>query len=294
MKRLIVNSHFKDEDKLLEQMKANYLACPAAVKYVASLKIPDEIVDKEIVKINDFVCDLNFCRHCPGVEKCDKDTPRLCTKIVYVDGVVERQVVPCKKYLELVNFKRQFIARDFPEEWMTGVLKKIDNTALRAEAIKKYQSFVKNGEGESLYIVGESGTGRSYLAANIALDIAHNEKGPIAFIDVPSRFKELGSKKDEAFTELLDKYIKVPVLILDDLGNEYKSDYVRETILFPILNARSKAHLFTIVTSDFGIDDICLMYQTNQASKPKVEQIKRIMKKTFGKEINLGSVSIYK
>ncbi|MCQ2802487.1 MAG: ATP-binding protein [Bacilli bacterium] len=293
MERLTVNSRFKDEDKVLKKMKADYLACPAAVKYINSLNIPEEIVDKQIVKINDFVSDLNFCRHCPGVDKCDKDTPRLCTKIVYVDGVVERQVVPCKKYLELVKFKKQFLIRDFPEEWMSGTLKKIDNSAPRAEAIKKYQNFFKNNEGESLYIVGEAGTGRSYLAANIALEIARDEKGPIAFIDVPSKFKELGSKKDEAFTSLIDKYLKVPVLVLDDLGNEYKSDYVRETILFPIINARSKAHLFTIITSDFSIDDICLMYQTNQASKPKVEQIKRIMKKTFGNEINLGSVSIY-
>lgn len=294
MERLILNSHFKEDEKVLKQMKADYLACPAAVKYVKSLNIPDEIVDKEIVKINDFVSDLNFCRHCRGIQECDKSTPRLCTKIVYVDGVVERQVVPCKKYLEFVNFKRQFLFRDFPEDWLNSSLKKIDNSSQRAEAVKKYQNFYKDGEGEFLYIVGEVGTGRSFLAANIAIQIAREEKGPIAFIDVPTRFKELGSKKDQAFTELMDKYTKVPVLVLDDLGNEYKSDFVRETILFPIINARSKAHLFTIITSDFSIDDICLMYQTNQASKPKVDQIKRILKKSFGEEINLGSVSVYK
>lgn len=294
MERLIVNSPFKENEKVLKQMKANYLACPAAVKYIKSLKIPDEVVDEQIVKISDFVNDLNHCRHCPGVEKCDKETPRLCTKIVYEDGVVERQIIPCKEYLKYVNFKRQFLVRDFPDEWLTSALKKIDITSQRADVIKKYQDYLKNNNPEWIYLIGEEGTGRTYVAANIALDIAKNNLGPVAFIETPMRFKELASKKDNAFNELLDKYCKVPVLVLDDLGNEFKSDFVRETILFPIINARSKAHLFTIITSDFDINDLATMYTTNAASKPKVEQIKRMLKKNAGKEINLGNLSIYK
>ena len=294
MERLIVNSPFKENEKVLKQMKANYAACPAAIKYIKSLNIPDDVVEKEIVTINDFVMDLNHCKHCPGVDKCDKETPRLCTKIVYTDGVVERQLVPCKEYLKYISFRNQFTVRDFPDEWLTSVLKKIDNSAPRAEAIKKYDDFLKGNSTDWIYLIGEEGTGRTYVAANIALDLAGKQKGPIAFVDVPTRFKELAGKKDQAFTDLLAKYTDVPVLVLDDLGNEYKSEFVRETILFPILNARSKAHLFTIITSDFKIDDLCLMYMNNQASKPKVEQIKRIIKKNAGDEINLGDLSIYK
>lgn len=294
MERMTANSLFKDNDKVIKQMKANYYACPAAVKFIKSLNIPDEVVEEQIIKINDLVCDINTCRHCPGVEKCEKATPRLVTRIVYEDGMVERQLVPCKEYLKYVNFKRQFIVRDFPDEWLTSALKKIDSTAQRAEVIKKYEEYRKTHTGEWIYIIGEEGTGRTYVAANIALDLAKNEEGPIAFLDAPSRFKELHSKKDNAFNELLERYMTVPVLVLDDLGNEYKSDFIREAILFPILNARSKNHLFTIITSDFSIKDFGLMYQTNAASKPKVDQIVKLIKKNAGDEINLGSLSIYK
>lgn len=295
MERLTVNSLFKDDDKIIKQMKADYYACPAAVKFIKALNIPDDVVEAQIVKINDLVKDINHCRHCPGVDKCDKETPRLVTRIAYEDGVVVRQMVPCKEYLKYINFKRQFIVRDFPDEWLTSALKKIDCTAQRAEVIKRYEEYRKNNEGQWIYLTGEEGTGRTYVAANIALDIAKNERGPIAFLDVPSRFKELASKKDNAaFTELLDKYMNVPVLVLDDLGNEYKSEFVREAILFPILNARSKNHLFTVITSDFSVNDYCLMYQNNASSKPKIEQIKKLFKKNIGEEINLGSLSIYK
>ena len=143
--------------------------------------------------------------------------------------------------------------------------------------------------------MGEAGTGRTFVAANLAVDIAKREKGPIAFIDTPTRFKEMTNKNlsAEAFGEFIKRYSEVPVLVIDDLGNEYKNDIVRESILFPILNNRAKAHLFTIFTSDFNINDIATMYLTNQASKPKVEQIKRLLKRTCGKEINLGEMSVY-
>ena len=275
-------------------MKEEFLACPSAVKYIRSLHIPEELIDEEIVKIYDFVCDLKFCKKCPGVNACNKDTPRLVTKIIYEDGVVSRVLVPCKEYLKMVKFRGQFLIRDFDDEWLTSDLKRLDRTTERIEVIKKYNSYLDGTSNEWIYIMGESGTGRTFVAANLAIDLAKKEKGPIAFLDAPYRFKELASKKDaEAFNEILKKYSEVPILIIDDLGNEYKSDYVRENILFPILNNRAKAHLFTIFTSDFSINDVATMYLTNQASKPKIEQIKRLLKRTCGKEINLGEMSVY-
>lgn len=294
MERLVPSFHFDEDQQLLKQMKEEYLACPAAVKYIRSLHIPDEQVEEEIVKIYDFVCDIKTCAKCPGINNCPKSTPRLCTKIIYEDGVVSRVLVPCKEYLKMVKFKGQFVVRDFDDDWLTSELKRLDKSTERINAIKKYDQYRKGESSEWIYIMGEAGTGRSFVAANIAIDIAKNEMGPIAFINAPIRFKELQSKKDNnQFNELIKKYYEVPVLVIDDIGNEFKSDFVRESILFPIINNRSKAHLFTIFTSDFDINDIATMYLTNQASKPKVEQIKRLLKRCCGKEINLGEMSIY-
>ena len=295
MERLTPNYHFEEDQKLLQEMKDAFLACPSAVRYIRSLKIPDELVDQEIVKIYDFVSDLNFCKKCPGVGACNKSTPRLCTRIVYQDGIISRELVPCKEYLKLTKFKSQFLVRDFDESWLNSDLKKIDYSQERMEVVKRYQDILK---GESkypwIYIMGEAGTGRSFVAANLAIDIAKKEKGPVAFIDVPSRFKEMASTKDNAlFNEYLERYSTVPVLVLDDLGNEYKSDFVRENIFFQILSSRSKNHLMTIITSDFDINDIATMYLTNQASKPKVDQIKRLLKRNSEKEINLGDIPVY-
>lgn len=293
MKRMIANSLFKEDESFKQEMRDTFHNSSAAVKYIKALNVSDEVIEENLVKIYDFTLDLQYCKKCPGLDACNKETPRLCTKIVYREGKLDRQLVPCKKYLDYVNFKRQFVVRDFPEDNLKATLKNIDQTGPRLEAIKKYKEILETQNGEWLFINGEEGTGRSYLASLITVDLAKNKKGPVAFLDVPTRFKEIGSKKDDAFNNLITQYSTVPVLVLDDLGNEYKSDFVRETILFPILNNRSKNGLFTIITSDFSIDDIALMYQTNIASKPKVEQIKRLLKKKCPKEINLGNISVY-
>ena len=294
MERLNQNFHFKEDERLLEEMKTVVFSNQTVLKYLRQNKIPDEVIDREIVKIYDFASDLNFCKKCPGITLCNKQTPRLCTRIVYEHGVISRELVPCKKYLEYIKFKAQFKTRDFPEEWLNSELKKIDRTTPRTEAIKKFQSYFKNESSEWLYLIGEAGTGRSFLAANIAIEIAKNEYGPVAFIDTPSRFKELhGTKDPKKFADLIDLYSTVPVLVLDDFGNEYKSDFIRESILYPIISQRAKKHLYTIITSDYSINDIAQMYQTNQAAQPKVEQIKKLLKRMCGEEINQGETSVY-
>ena len=294
MERLTAIYHFEEDEKLLQEMKTAYYKCQAAVKYIRSLGIPDELAEQEIVKIYDLVKDLNYCKNCPGFNNCGKDNPRFVTKIVYEDGVVSREIVTCKEYLRMVKFRSQYLVRDFPDEWLSSELEKIDRTKERKEVIAKYLSVMKGESNQWIYIMGEAGTGRTFVAANITLDIAKKEKGPIAFIDAPFRFKEITSKKDnDAFNELVERYQTVPVLVIDDLGNEYKNDLVRESVLFAILNARARAHLFTIITSDFDINDIATMYLTNKASEPKCEQIKRLLKRMCGKEINLGDLGVY-
>ena len=77
MERLKATFHFSEEDEnLIKKMKEEYLASPKAVKYLTqTLKVPEEVIDDNIILINNFVQDLNYCSKCPGASKCQKDTP---------------------------------------------------------------------------------------------------------------------------------------------------------------------------------------------------------------------------
>lgn len=297
MEKLRVNIQIEDDNELRQEMKKMYLQCPQAIKYLKDLGIPDEKIDDNIVKIFDFVCDINYCNKCPGVKKCAKQNPLLCTRIVYTNGEVDRQLVPCKELLKQVVFQNQFTVRDFDENWLDSNLRSIDRNAGRDEALNRYREFVKDKKNNWIYLTGGKNSGRSFFAAALVVDAARRERGPVCFLNSTLRFRELVDmgygKNKEDFDKKLELYSNTPILVLDDFGNEYKNDFVRDAVLFPILSTRASKKLLTIFTSDFTLEDIEALYSNTKPGAIRAKQICRLIKSMCDKEINLGEISIY-
>lgn len=297
MEKLKVNYSVESDEALLEEMKKAFAACPAAVKYCNELKIPPEKIDENIVKIFDFVSDINYCKKCPGVKKCAKANPLLCIKIVYDHGEIDRQLVPCKELLRQITFKKQFINMDFDEEWLDSNLRSIDRNAGRDLALQRYRDFLKEKDNSWIYMTGSKNSGRSYFAAALVVDAARKDRGPICYLNTSLRLREMNDlgygKKKEEFERKLELYSNVPILVLDDFGNEFKTDFIRDAILFPILSTRASKRLLTIFTSDFSIEDIETLYGTSKAGAIRAKQISKLIASMSKEEINLGEVSIY-
>lgn len=297
MEKLRLNITVATDEELLEEMKKAYQNCPQAVKYCNDLGIPAEKIDESIVKIFDFVSDINYCKKCPGTKKCAKQNPLLCTKIVYTHGEVDRQLVPCKELLKQIAFKKQFAIMDFDEAWLDSALRSIDRNAGRDLALEKYRDFIKNKDNHWIYLTGSKNSGRSYFAAALVVDAARRDLGPVCYLNSTLRLRELNDlgygKKKEEFDRKLEYYSNVPILVLDDFGNEFKTDFVRDAILFPILSARAGKRLITIFTSDFNIEEVETLYSNTKAGAIRAKQISRLIKSMSGGEINLGDISIY-
>ena len=298
MEKLKVDLYYQSDEAILEEMRKAYLSCPAAIKYCRDNAIPEEVIFNDITKVYDFVSDINYCKNCPGVKKCNKNNPLLCTKIVYTSGILERQLVPCKEVIKRMRFERLFTIRDFPEEWLDiSLLTDVDQTKKRTEATIKYSNFIKKGMNDWIYLIGSKNSGRSYFAAALVVDAAKKDKGPICFLDTSLRIRELNdlsaAKKKEEFQKRLDYYSNVPILVFDDFGNEFKNDFIRDAIMFQILSNRASRKLFTIFTSDFSIDDIQELYSTSKPGAIRAKQIANIISSCAGKEINLGEIAIY-
>ncbi len=289
--------NYDADEKLLEDMKKAYMACPQAIKYCNELGIPADKVEENIVKIYDLVRDINYCNKCPGVKKCAKSNPLLCTRIIYSQGEVDRQMVPCKELLKDVTFKKQFVVRDFEEDWLDSSLRSIDRTSGRNKAMVKYHDFIKNKQASWIYLTGSKNSGRSYFAASLIVDAARKNRGPVCFLNSTLRLREINDlgygKKKEEFDKKLELYSNIPILVLDDFGNEFKNDFVRDAILFPILSTRASKRLLTIFTSDFTISDIEALYSNTKAGAIRAKQIAKLIQSMCDEEISLGDISIY-
>ena len=298
MERLKVTQDITIDTNLLKQMEDSIFDNLKALKYCRDLGMSDEVIKENAPKIFDFSEDMKNCKNCKGLRFCNKDPKYLVTNITYEDGVVDRNILPCKKYLEQLNFKKRFVIQDFSEDYLDNHIKgDVSNLSVKAkqQVLLQYNlSVIEKKSNRWIYLQGDMSTGKSFFAATLCVDAARNKAyETISFVDVPERFKELTDlafQKSPKFVDLLDKIKNSEMLVLDDLGNEFRSDFVRDNVFFPILAYRAKNKLFTLITSNYSIEDICTMYYTNNASKPKIDQIRQLLKMMCNEEIKLPSV----
>lgn len=109
--------------------------------------------------------------------------------------------------------------------------------------------------GDGLYIEGTNGTGKTHLAAAIALQLI-GEGIPVIcktssdlLQDIKKSFDREGARE----YEVLAVYKRVDLLIIDDLGKEQCSDWSMST-LYSILNDRYEDMKPTIVTTNYNAD----------------------------------------
>lgn len=298
MEKLNPKIDLGSNQEILDEMMEAYLNCPTAIKYLTKLGLTEEVVRKNITTIIDFVLDINYCKNCPGVKECKKTSPLLCTTITYKNGVVDRFISPCSKVLQQIEFEKQFLVMDFDKEWLNHSIRKIDssNTTGRARALKKYINYKEGKSDEWIYLQGSQNSGKTYLAAQICVDLAKSKQGPICFINASRRFKELydlSFKEKDKFQRDLDRYASCPILVLDDFGNGYYNDYIRDGILFYIISERAKKRLFTIFTSSYNYNDLLTVLASSKAAALKYGQIIDMIKHTAKEEVSLGEISIY-
>ncbi len=293
-----VDISLDEERDITNMMIKAYNECPAAKKYLKELNVPEETIIDNIAKVYDMVLDINACKNCPGIENCSKENPRVVTKITYNYGYLDRTLQPCKKMMNRYSLLGSYKMCDFPQEWLDYEMKTMDQTANRKKVFRALADYMGDRSDRWIYIGGAASSGRSFTAAILSIELAKREKGPIAFINSVNRFKELSDysySNKKAFDKTMDLYTSVPVLVIDDFGNEYKNDFVREGILLQILIKRSSKKLFTVFTSDYSMEEISILYKTSRTNSADItsRKIYEILQKECKEEFILSDLSIY-
>lgn len=124
--------------------------------------------------------------------------------------------------------------------------------------VKNYtENFLKGTERGSLFITGGVGTGKTHLASSVANELIQNEI-PVVFgtlINLLTDIKDSYGTDGEKEGYIIQKYSKVKMLIIDDLGKERPSEWVLEK-LFTIINNRYENNLPVIITTNYNRDKL--------------------------------------
>lgn len=118
---------------------------------------------------------------------------------------------------------------------------------------------------ENLFLCGAIGTGKTHLCSAIAnyvlqagLDVAYLKIGTI--LDLIREYKFNYDKADTTTYFELKGLYRVSLLIIDDLGTEVSTDFVREQ-LFYLFDERINYHLPWVISTNLLPNEIGTMYE---------------------------------
>ena len=118
----------------------------------------------------------------------------------------------------------------------------------------------KADKAESFYLFGPYGTGKTGLAVGYLKRWLDTYDRPALFVSAPRLFAELRNTYDDREASelaVIDRYARVPLLVLDDLGSEsFKSADWLSDRLYLILGERHDELRPTVITSNLSLREL--------------------------------------
>lgn len=127
---------------------------------------------------------------------------------------------------------------------------------------KKYAEEFQPDTKHGLVFYGHAGSGKTHLATAIGRYIIEEKQIPVRFmrivdllLEIRKTFDENETWKAENENKLFKKYALIPLLILDDIGSEKTTDWVRQ-VLYQIIDERWIEERPIIVTSNLTLEEL--------------------------------------
>lgn len=265
---------------------------------IKTLNLTIKEVRDNISKFKDYKDDFNYCKNCQGLDKCLKTTPHTKMSIAKEGNFISTNYEPCEKLLEQIKNDSKYLIKDFPSEWKNSSIKNLDLSSVRKPLIKEFAKILKGESERWLFVNGNHRVGKSYILVTFANEFVNLGLGQVAILNCPQRIKDIADVSyldKEEFSKEISLLAKVPLLVLEDFGEEYKNEYIRDQIILPILSERERNSLLTFFSSDFSIDEIKEMYSIGKnGGEIRAKQLAKILKEMCVEEYDISGVSVYK
>ncbi|MCC5889049.1 MAG: primosomal protein DnaI [Alkalibacterium sp.] len=173
-----------------------------------------------------------------------------------------------------------------PKDLKEARLEDFEATRKRQKALDKAITFIENylespkSFHKALYLHGPFGVGKTFLLGGIAHELS--EQGyPSLIVHFPTFAVEMKNSIGKNTTEdKLDKFKKAPVLMIDDIGADSLSSWIRDDILGVILQYRMQEELPTFFTSNFDMNQLEKEHlSVTQRGETEPLKAKRIMER---------------
>lgn len=153
------------------------------------------------------------------------------------------------------------------------------DTAGRTKAYRAAKEYADNfaahrANGDGLYIEGTFGTGKTHLAAAIAIQLM--EQGhSVIFRTADDLLREIKATFDDSGREeqkVMDRLKKCDLLVIDDIGKEQATDWSTAQ-LYAIINDRYESQKPLVITTNFNENDLIAVESPKGVGEHRIRAI---------------------
>lgn len=228
-----------------------------------------KLTSKNIKDAVFYVDELSNCKKCKGLEFCKN-------KIRGIKPLFDGENISYEACsYKILEEKKNNVDTTFASNYIKdATLQSFDTTTdIRAKAYQYAQKVLSSGKKlpEGLYIYGNFGTGKTYFLSALANELAQKDIKSI-LVFMPDLSRNLKNAMSENLLESRVNLLKnVDVLMLDDLGGEMVSSWLRDEIIAPIIQYRMINNKPIYITSNL---DYNLLREHFASTKDDVDNIK--------------------
>lgn len=192
--------------------------------------------------------------------------------IVYIETEEYRNKVESLKISNRV--KTEFI----PSRVLTYTFENLsmnrEKGILATEIIKVCKNILSKQTTRGVYVYGPTGTGKTYLMGCIYNYFKQNGKEP-AILYYPEFIRKIKSKiSNNSYDFYIDLIRNEEILIIDDIGAENITEFIRDEVLGPIINHREAEKLPTFFSSNLSIDDLSELLSNGRTTIDKTKALR--------------------
>lgn len=172
-----------------------------------------------------------------------------------------------------------------PKDIAHASLSDVDTTLERQEVLNQVYQFIEDyladpsAHHPGLYLYGPFGVGKTFVLGAMLNELAEQGAESV-MVHFPSfSYAVKQSLSSNSTDEHIQPLRKAPILLIDDIGADSMSSWLRDDILGVILQHRMQEHLATFFTSNFSMDELENHLTYSQKGEREPLKAKRIMER---------------
>jgi primosomal protein DnaI len=228
--------------------------------FINKNSIPDDVVSESLGYFITYLENEESCSKCQSYSSCNQLNNGFVVELTYDSEKkkINLEYRVCDNYARILKLRSGFIYYEYDEALFDKKNISLNSSKYRVPIIERMGNLLLNKTTKGLYIYGKSGVGKSYLLAVMAHQLVESGK-KCAFISTSSLTERLRTfllDEPASFMEEMNRFKNVDVLILDDIGGEKATAWIRDEVLFSLLDYRMKnKNLITCFSSNYSLKD---------------------------------------